>query len=108
MVNIRLAQERVDECALQDGLPCPSHEPGRCGCGWSHRTLLSAETYLLHDGENPGLGVVVPVGTDTQVDLLLKRIFAIGLHQAKKRVFGGRGDSGRSEDGGGPVGTHDV
>lgn len=67
-----------------------------------------SKTYLLHDGQNPRLRIVVPVSTDAQIDLLVGGVFTIGFHQAKERVFGGRGDGGRGEDGRITVGTHDV
>lgn len=69
---------------------------------------MRIRTHLLHDRQNPGLRIVITVSADAQVNLLIGGVFAIGLHQAKKRVLGGRGDGSRGEDGGGTVGTHDV
>ena len=69
---------------------------------------MRIRTHLLHDRQNPGLRIVITVSADAQVNLLIGGVFAIGLHQAKERIFGGRGDGGRSEDGRIAVGTHDV
>jgi len=69
---------------------------------------MRIQTHLLHDRQNPRLRVVITVSADAQVNLLIGGIFAIGLHQAKERVLGGRRDGSRGEDRGGTVGTHDV
>lgn len=55
------------------------------------------DSYLLDNRENPRLRVVVAVGTNTQINLLIGGVFAIGLHKAKQRIFGGGSHSGRSK-----------
>ena len=52
---------------------------------------------LLHNRENPGLCVVVAVGTNTEIDLLIRGVLAIGLHQTKQRIFGRSSHSGCGE-----------
>lgn len=64
-------------------------------------------SYLLHDRQNPGLCVVIPVCANAQVDLFLGGILAEGLHQTEQRIFGGGSDIGRSKDRR-TGGTHDV
>lgn len=43
-------------------------------------------TYLLHNRQNPWLRVVVPIGSDAQVDLLVRGVGAVGGDQAKERT----------------------
>ena len=63
--------------------------------------------YLLDDGQNPGLGVVVTIGADDQIHLLIVGILAKRLRQPKERILGGGGHDGGREDGG-AVRTHVV
>ena len=54
---------------------------------------------LLDDRKDPGFGVVVSIGSNTQIHLLVKGVFSVCGHQPKERVFGGLGDMVRGKDG---------
>lgn len=56
--------------------------------------------YLLDDGQNPGLCIVVAVGANAQVDLVGVLVATEGSHEAEERVFGRLGDDIRVESGG--------
>ena len=47
-----------------------------------------AATYLLDDGQDPGLCIVVSVSSNAQVDLLVEGVGLVGGHEAKQRVLG--------------------
>lgn len=55
--------------------------------------------HLLDDGQDPGLCVVVSVGSNAQVDLVGVLVAAEGSHQPEQRVFGRLGDDIRVESG---------
>jgi hypothetical protein len=55
--------------------------------------------YLLDDGQNPGLCIVVSVGANAQVDLVGVLVATEGGHEAEERVFGRLGDDTRVESG---------
>lgn len=46
------------------------------------------EAHLLDDGKNPGLRIVVAVGTDAEINLTLERIGLVGSDQAEQRIGG--------------------
>ena len=55
--------------------------------------------YLLNDGQNPGLCIVVSVSSNAQVDFLGVLIATEGSHQPEQRVFRRLGDDIRVESG---------
>lgn len=57
-------------------------------------------TYLLDYGQDPGLCIIVSVGSNAQVDLLGVVVAAVGGHQSEERVFGRLGDDIGVEGGG--------
>jgi hypothetical protein len=61
-------------------------ERGRC-----HEAQGSC-THHLDDGQNPGLRIVISVGSNAQIDLLGVFIATEGGHQPKQRVFWRLGD----------------
>lgn len=54
-------------------------------------------TCLLDHRQDPGLRIVVPVGSNAQVDLVGIRVAAVGGHQPKERVFWRLRDHARVE-----------
>lgn len=62
--------------------------------------MLLALMYLLDDRQYPWLGIIAPVSTNAQVDLLVKAILAIGSHQTEERVLRGLGYFILRKDGG--------
>jgi hypothetical protein len=55
-------------------------------------------THLLDNRQNPGLRIIVAVGTDAKIDLVLERVRLVGSDKAEQRV--GRGQGNRGECGG--------
>lgn len=66
----------------------------------------SVITYLLHNRQNPRLRIIVPVGTNAQINLVLGGILAIGLHETEQGILRRGGHGLRGKDRG--SGTHDV
>jgi hypothetical protein len=56
-----------------------------------------ARTHLLDDGQDPGLCVVVAVGSDAQIDLVGVLVTAERCHEPKERVLGRLRDHIRGE-----------
>lgn len=63
--------------------------------------------YLLHDGQNPGFRIIVTVGTNAQINFLVRRVLTKSLHETEERIFGGSSHIGRGKNRG-TRGTHDV
>lgn len=49
---------------------------------------LKPSTHLLHHRQNPRFRIIIPIRANPQIDLLVKRVLAIGSHQAEKRILG--------------------
>jgi hypothetical protein len=51
-------------------------------------------TYLLDNRQNPGLRIIIAIGTDTEVDLVLERVRFVCSDKAEQRVWRGEGNGG--------------
>lgn len=83
VVEIRVAAQ--DLVGLVGGVS--TCQQGSCESYQSYRSSQSHGTHLLDNRQDPGLCIVISVGSNAQVDLFWVSVAAIGGHQPKERVF---------------------